>query len=137
MKGAERDAWTQLITKQEMAKSIARTAKRSKHGAIVTVAGGRKFQSAKEAARYMDLAMLQAAKKITALELQPEFPILIAPLAGGPLVRVARYHADFAYLENGVRIVEDVKGESTKRGEAYRLRKAIVEALYGITIRET
>ena len=60
--------------------------------------------------------------------------------------KVGMYHADFAYFtKDGWGVVEDVKGgrvsKSGKitrgtRTEAYRLRKKMVEASYGIKITE-
>ena len=46
----------------------------------------------------------------------------------------ARYTADFTYTENGQQIVEDVKGMVT--GD-YALRRALMRAIFGVTIRET
>ena len=51
--------------------------------------------------------------------------------------KVGRFTADFRYLEPGRGLViEDVKGEPTRKGEAYRLRKKLFEAIYGLTVTE-
>ena len=50
---------------------------------------------------------------------------------GGKIV--ARYRADFVYIENGRRIVEDVKGMLTAM---YKLKRAWMLAEHGIRIRE-
>lgn len=41
--------------------------------------------------------------------------------------KVAVYTADFVYMENGVRVVEDVKGYDT---ESSKLRIRVFESLY-------
>jgi hypothetical protein len=46
---------------------------------------------------------------------------------------ICTYVADFKYLENGKEVVEDVKGFKTP---VYKLKKKLVEAIYGIEIIE-
>jgi len=90
---------------------------------------GYTFDSKAEANRYCDLKLLQKAKRICDLELQPRFDLTVNS------VKIGFYKADFAYteVENGERIVEDVKGVMTP---VYRLKKKLVKALHGIEIRE-
>lgn len=80
-----------------------------------------------------------AAKVIRNLELQPFFDIhacqqMLVDERCRPL-KVATYRADFQYwdCERNELVVEDVKGVRTAM---YRLKKKLVEAQYGITIRE-
>jgi len=47
---------------------------------------------------------------------------------------VMHYTADFTYTENGQQIVEDVKGMITPD---YRMRRALMKAIYNVKIRET
>lgn len=91
---------------------------------------GVQFDSRKEADRYRDLLLLQRAGQITALELQPRYDFIIA---GKKLKHY--YKADFRYkdMATGGTVVEDVKGFRTKD---YKLKKELVEALYGIQITE-
>jgi len=111
--------------------------KANKYSAKRTVVDGVTFHSKKEAKRYQELRMLERARLIERLELQPEFPIVIH----GTPVRYASgravvYRADFRYrdLEAGGRtIVEDVKGMDTPLS---RLKRALVETIYGIKVRE-
>ena len=132
----DREGWTNYVTKKEMAKSIASAAKRSKYGAIRTEAGGRVFDSRREAEHYMELALRQAAKEISGLRFQPEFVLWVTPLDGRPAVNVGSYFADFEYLdEKAERVVVDVKSKATST-PLYRLKKKIVTALYGIDIKE-
>lgn len=101
-----------------------------------------KFASKREAARYAELVLLKKAGEITHLEIQPKFvfsvegrPLLIRS-KGLPNGRQASYRADFSYLDkSGQRVVEDVKSPST-RTDGYRLRKALVEAIWGIVVKE-
>jgi len=132
----DREGWTKKVLKDEMQRSIDRTARKSKYGAEKKEVNGKRFDSTKEANRYIDLAMLQDAKHITDLELQPEYRIFVTPLAGVCPVSVGSYFADFRYREAGESVVEDVKSKATAT-PVYRLKKKLVEALYGITITET
>jgi len=108
-----------------------------KYGAKRTTVDGIAFASKREAERYQELLLLQRAKQISELELQPPFDLFVANVWGpeptGLLVKVGRYVADFAYRRNGERVFEDVKGVRT---ETYRLKKKMVEATYGIRIIE-
>jgi hypothetical protein len=49
---------------------------------------------------------------------------------------VCKYISDFVYLENGQKIVEDVKSEYTRKLPVYRLKKKLVKAVHGIDIKE-
>ncbi len=108
-------------------------ARRNKYGATKTTIDGITFDSKKEAQRYCELRLLQKAGEITHLELQPAFrlaidgrPVLIKS-HGYPNGRQAKYVADFAYWDGEKRVVEDAKGFRT---DAYKLKRAIVEAMY-------
>jgi hypothetical protein len=116
--------------------------RRHKYHARATVVDGIRFDSTKEAKRYRDLSLLAAAGQIHRLEVHPRFPIDVVELyryGRGRALHVAScgtYTADFRYaLAGGEVVVEDVKSGPTKT-EAYRLRKRLVEAIHGITIRE-
>lgn len=133
----DREAWTKKINRDLIARN-AKPITRSKYGAVKTDAGGKRFDSAKEAKRYLDLAMLQAAGAISALRLQTHWPLRVAceSLPDRPIVLwpIGDYVSDFDYVENGTHIVEDVKGMKTA---LYRWKKKHVEAQYGFTILET
>lgn len=111
--------------------------KPSKYRNKKVVVAGHRFDSKKEAQRYLMLKARQDAGEISNLELQPVFrlkvgdrPLLIRS-KGYPNGRQAKYTADFAYWDHAQekRVVEDCKSKAT-RTEAYVLRKAIVEATY-------
>lgn len=107
---------------------------RQKFNATPMVVEGIRFQSRREATRYLQLRALELRGEIRQLERQVPFPIETVNLVTGEITRVARYFADFTYLTaDGRRVVEDAKGMRT---ETYKLKKRLVEAQHGITITE-
>lgn len=111
---------------------------RNKFGAVPTEVDGHRFPSKREANRYCALKLRQLAGQITDLELQPKFPLMMGekPIVirsdGYPNGRRCSYTADFAYQENGERVVEDAKGRDTY---ASRLIRAVAEAQYDMRVR--
>jgi len=106
--------------------------------------GDRKFDSKAEASRYRDLALLERAGEIANLECQPKYPLKILRADGKyhdvkirsdkrPNGMRCSYTADFRYQDKrtGRQVVEDVKGYDTTSS---RLRRAVVECIYGIEI---
>jgi len=100
------------------------------------------FDSLKEARRWGELKLLERAKKIIWLKRQIVYPLYAATCCEdryehGQQV-VAKFKADFVYDEhNGQRwvtVVEDCKGAVTRM---YALKRKMMLANYGITIRET
>lgn len=82
------------------------------------------FDSAREAARYKALKAMQKRGEITALELQPKYELLPKFYYRGQCVRKVVYIADFAYTtKNGQKVIEDVKGFSTKD---YKIKKKLL-----------
>ena len=131
----DRDAWTRAYGSDDQVAPL----RANKYHALSCLVDGIRFDSRKEARRYERLKILAIAGEITALELQPAFPLTVLELwrPDGRLVDVGVYHADFRYVEtrSGEVVIEEIKSGPTKT-TAYRLRKRIVEAMYGITIRE-
>jgi len=114
-------------------------ARKTKYGAQATTIDGIRFASKKEASRYLELKILLKSGEIRDLELQPEYEFLINNKL------ICKYRADFRYEEATKPqqpanvtlwrfVVEDVKGFKTP---VYRLKKKMMLAWYGITIRET
>lgn len=103
----------------------------SKYHAVKTTIDGITFDSKKEAARYQELKFLERSGEIKQLELQPVFMLLVKTGKA-----VGKYKADFKYFDCAKRkwIVEDSKGVRTP---VYRLKKKIVEEVYGIKILES
>lgn len=103
--------------------------KQSKYRAVRTTIDGVTFASKREAKRFCELKAMQQAGEISDLELQPVFPIKVNG------VLACKYVADFRYRKHAQTtiVVEDVKGMKTP---VYRLKKKLVEAIYGIEIVE-
>lgn len=88
-----------------------------------------RFPSKLECRRYCELHIMEACREISDLELQPRFPIIVNN------IKVGEYRSDFRYKEkDGTVIVEEAKGFRTP---VYKLKKKIIEAQYGIKIKET
>ena len=88
--------------------------RRHKYNAQKKTVDGIKFASKREANRYIILKSREEAGEISDLELQPVF-ILQEKFTDdyGTKHRAIRYTADFRYIEDGIRVVEDVKGKKT------------------------
>ena len=101
------------------------------HNAKIVTGDGQKFDSKREFRRWNELIMLERAGEICKLKRQVTFPI---EMSG---VKICRYIADFTYEEKGRLIVEDVKSPFTARNPVYRLKKKLMFAVHGITIKES
>ena len=76
---------------------------------------GYTFDSKAEARRYDELKILKMAFEITELVVHPKFVLQGSFQYKGKTERAITYTADFAYMENGDYVVEDVKGFDKKR----------------------
>ena len=83
--------------------------RRNKYNAKKTRVDGILFDSKKEAARYSELKLLEEAGLIENLALQVNFELVPKT----ETERALNYRADFTYTEEGLEIVEDVKGKKT------------------------
>lgn len=70
-----------------------------------TELAGRRFDSQLERNRAIELVLLLRAGEISDLNFQPSYE----------LVECIKYRPDFDYMENGRRVVEEVKGFETDR----------------------
>ena len=106
--------------------------KKNKYHAVKTEMDGIKFDSKREAQRYVELKALLAAGVIDNLEMQPPYKIVWNG------VKVCKYIADFRYtlVETGVVVVEDVKSVYTAKLDTYRLKKKLMLACHGIEVQE-
>lgn len=106
------------------------------------VVDGIRFDSKKEAARWQELKLMERAGEISELRRQVQIRL---DVGGG---HICTYVADFQYQEkltDGTwntdatwrNVVEDVKSQATRKLPAYRIKKKLVKALFGIEIRET
>ena len=107
----------------------------SKYHSKKTTVNGQTFDSAKEARRFRELLLLEKAGAITGLQRQVKFELIPSQRIGGKVVeRACNYVADFTYIENGQKVVEDAKGYKTPE---YRIKKKLLLWVHGIQIRET
>lgn len=109
------------------------------------IIGGMKFDSKKEATRWVELNHLQDAGEITNLRRQVKFTLIPAQREGETITargiqrpgkvieRECFYVADFVYEQDGKTVVEDVKGMKT---DAYILKRKMLLHFYGIRIKE-
>lgn len=122
----------------------------NKYGNRKVALDGHVFDSLREARRYQELCLLIRAGKIQKLELQKEYELIPAQFEetnevytrgahkgerkrGKCIEKSVVYKADFAYVENGVQVVEDTKGVRTKE---YIIKRKLMLHKYGIRIRE-
>jgi hypothetical protein len=108
---------------------------RSKYKAKKVTVNGMTFDSQKEYARFRELSLLERAGKVTNLERQVKFELIPSQRIDGKVVeRSCTYVADFVYMENGRKVVEDTKGYKTPE---YRIKRKLMLWRHGIRIRET
>ena len=100
---------------------------------------GIKFDSRREAARYVELLAMQRAGEIYELDCQSAFELIPAQLApSGRKERRVTYVADFAYyrVSDGRRVVEDVKSPVTAKLPAYIIKRKLMLQVHGIEVAE-
>ena len=115
---------------------------------------GHIHDSRKEARRCNELTLLERAGAISNLRQQVKYVLIPTqreftggwyskgekkgqPKPGKIIERECCYIADFAYIDNGAEVVEDVKGYTA--GQAYavfKIKKKLMLHVYGIRIRE-
>ena len=93
---------------------------KSKYGAKPVTIDGIWFASTSEGKRYRILKLLESQGHISELKLQEKFELLPPVSIRGKRIRAVNYIADFSYVENGVKVVEDVKGVETA---VFRLKR--------------
>ena len=107
---------------------------RSKYHSRKTTVDGIEFDSQKEARRFRELCLLERAGKITELQQQVKFELIPSQRIDGKVVeRACTYIADFVYMENGKKVVEDTKGFKTKD---YIIKRKLMLHVHGIRIQE-
>lgn len=91
------------------------------------VIDGIDFDSKAEGSRYKELKLLEKANKISHLKVQPRFLLQDSFRKNGKIYRKIEYVADFSYIENGKKIIEDVKGKET---EVFKIKHKLFEKMY-------
>jgi hypothetical protein len=118
---------TPIMSADEFNEFIRKT-KQSKYRNVKTTVDGITFASKREANRYAELKLMEAAGEIELLGTQVRFEIVV----NGE--KIGAYVADFSYWDkDGNNVVEDAKGVRTP---VYKLKKKLVKALYGVDIQE-
>lgn len=93
-----------------------------------TTIDGVRFQSKREASRYLTLKLLQKNGNIKELTLQPRFTLQSKFEKNGVKYRAINYVADFQYVQKGKVIVEDTKGFRKER--VFLLKQKLFEYAY-------
>ena len=87
------------------------------------------FDSKAEYRRWCELTVMQAGKLISGLKVHPKYTLIKAFPYYGRTIRKVEYTPDFEYIENGRKIVEDVKSSATMT-QASRLRMKLFMSVY-------
>jgi len=97
---------------------------KSKYGAKKTRCSHNQLHDSKrEATRCDELYVLKKAGVISGLKQQPRFVLQRAYEYEGKKIRALCYFADFAYWQDGVRVIEDCKGYRTG---VYKIKKKLL-----------
>lgn len=117
--------------------AVGRSAPVNKYGNRKVEVDGITFDSQREAKRWRDLKLVEAAGEISHLERQVPYELIPAirdEKTGKVIQRSVTYVADFVYqTAGGEWIVEDAKGYRT---EAYKIKKKLMLWRHGIRIVE-
>jgi len=92
------------------------------------------YASKAEARRAAELKLMERAGSISGLREQVIFELAPSVIVQGRKRPPLRYIADFAYIEDGQQVIEDVKGFRT---DVYRIKRHLMATVHGIEIRET
>lgn len=107
--------------------------KRAKYRNVKTEVDGLKFDSKKEAKRWIELKQLLDAGRISNLMRQVMFQLVPQVVLDGRKQQPVKYVADFQYQLGDQIIVEDVKGFKTPE---YRMKRKMMKAFLGIEVQE-
>ena len=93
------------------------------------------FDSRKEAMRWHELKLMERAGLISDLRRQVPFSLIpnLKDSSGRVIERAVKYIADFCYIQDGVAVVEDVKGLRTRE---YVLKRKMMLYFHGIRVKE-
>lgn len=118
----------------KMQPRFARKPSRNKYGAKKTQVGEITFDSKKEANRWIELQMLERGGEISELRRQVKVELIgqYRPLFTRT-GRKMKLTVDFAYIEDGIEVLEDSKGTWTRD---FEVRYAVAIAM-GLNLRVT
>lgn len=96
------------------------------------------FDSKKEYERWLTLKEMEKLDLIENLSRQVRYELIPGQRVNGKILERAVYYvADFEYIENGQKVVEDVKGY--RDGAAYRIfviKRKLMLYIHGIRVKE-
>ena len=143
--------WQRMAPQKEQPETVAgetdqepgeKSGRKTKYGNRETEVTGIKFDSKKEARRFLELREMEQCGAISDLRLQVNFTLIEGfTKPSGERVKPEIYKADFAYKkkdQNGaytIYIVEDVKSRATKT-EKYRIKKKQMWEKFHIEVQE-
>jgi hypothetical protein len=84
---------------------------------------GYTFDSTVEFEHYCELVLLQHAGEITDLVVHPSFVLQAGFIYQDKKIQPIKFTADFEYIENGRRVIEDVKSNWTRTFTDYSIRR--------------
>lgn len=102
------------------------TYRKNKYGNRKTELDGIVFDSRKEANRWAELCMLERTGLISDLKRQVRFEIVPTVRRSEETSRARYYVADFTYIQEGQKVIEDVKSPATRVDKVYSLKKALM-----------
>lgn len=107
---------------------------RSKYHNKKTVVDGIQFDSKKEANRFFELRLFEITGEIKDLQRQVKFELIPSQRIDGKVVeRACCYVADFVYMKDGKKVVEDTKGFKTAD---YIIKRKLMLWVHGIQVKE-
>lgn len=114
-----------------------RNKRAKKYRNVPVVVDGVRFDSKREAARWAELQRLEQLGTISTLRRQVPFVLAKSVhLEGEKRAKPAiRYVADFVYFADNATIVEDIKSPVTAGTAAFRLKRHLLKAVYGLDVR--
>jgi len=108
---------------------------RGKYGSTAVVWNGERFHSKKELARWQELLSMERQGFIAGLLRQ--VPYVLIPKT--PMGSAVKYVADFVYLKDGKRVVEDAKAFDKASGRFlctpdFKIKWKLMFHVHGITV---
>ena len=121
------------ISENQYQQFIGNYTKQNKYHNKKVIYDGIKFDSQKEKNRYIGLKQMEKLGIIQNLQRQVKYELQPSFKLNGKTIRTITYIADFVYIQDGVEVIEDVKGMRTKE---YLLKKKMFEYKYQKEIKE-
>lgn len=133
-----RAGWTEEWLQAHQRRTVTPKAKRSKYGAVKTIADGKVFASAIEARRWQELELLQAAGQIRNLQRQVPYDLVVNGQHICTYIADAVYELDSVpgYPDSWITVVEDTKSKPTRKKRDYSIKRKLMRACHGIEIQE-